>query len=639
MIRADLDPEHKRVLVRDQRNILGELIYQVETETGWCDAVTLSEKPSRVTVVLRGGVASSAREVEIVDEFEAGEGLLRIRRTWTYHTAGGYRPGFDYRLRTASEGVVLPSHTASTASAHLLRSPLTVPAERLSAPLILFHGTGFSQAIAFNLGEQEAASAAVECFQSEGFPALRVQTPHPRPAHDTPQFLSVGRRELPFVQTMSYTIFIARDEPLSVLGRGLGEAWSSAPAGGPVAWPEVVDLREQYLFSHVRREERGPAGVVPAGDRRPGKGPSVYAATAPYWSLEAARVLVYSGLRTGHTDYLIQAADIADFFCGGRQPDGSFCDAFEPERGFWGSIPPGEEVLVRGSSRLPHAGEAGLRLIWLYERLRAQGMEMPRLARVATDIAHYHIHHQQDDGGYAAAPCPPGSGAAVVSLICALQRVRGRNSVRAASLRRAASWLNDTMTTPDRAIAVVGSRGAAFRVLRAALDLLDAGYAECERATRIAGDALLSWVYSRDLVFPQRSAAGRHGVRTTGLPVVGASRAHLDFEGFPIARELLRLSRAAGADLPLRVARTMLSAGAQLVGGLDLRSSARGYQPAELDFVSWSAIRRFGSAAGRVGGSRIGQAGLSLAALYEIAELFPGEVELSETLNSRSSRS
>lgn len=633
MIRAELDADHKRVVIRDQSRILGELIYQLQTVAGWCDAVTFHQVDNQVTVALRGSGANPD-SAQITDSFHADGNSVTVRRTWRFLTGGRYGLRFDYRLRSSSESVLLPSFLSARTEEHVLRTPVLVDARRLAAPLVLFHGD-LSQAIAQRGPVEAGLDADYECYLSEGHPALTVRMPVGEPEAGRPGFVTVGRREAPLECTALFRIVADGGHPIGLLREALGWVWDprTADQHSPVVLGAYVGRRQAYLDAHLVTFRGSTAGVRPASDGRGGGPGEILAGVAPYWGLEAARAIVFAAERTGHPERLLAASDIAEFYCNGLRPDGSYCDAFDLSAGKWGTVPPGSTSVVPGLTRLPHAAEAGLRLIWLYDQLRKKGVEAPRLARTATEIAHYFVNRQANDGSYAAG----WEGTAVVSLLCALERLRGRNSLRVASLKRAAPHLSSLESCPEQALVMAGSLGDSLAVLRAALDLLEVR--EDRRMALVAdraGASVMSWVYSRDLSFPAHSDADRRRISSAGLPVVSADGVHLGFGGHPAAHQLFRLSRLRSDPFAAEVARRMVRACAQCAGGSDPpavgRRSAGPPRPwdhaAALEFVDGPSGGARGRQVGKLSGSRIGQVSLSLAALADIAREFPQEVLL-----------
>lgn len=644
MITAILEANHKRIVISDisreegsdQLRILGELIYQLETDTNWCDAVAVDQRAKRVSVTLRGRSSGRDVTVEIDDVIDADEHAVTVRRTWLLSDAGQYRLFFDYRLNTASGGVIMPAHVYAPQATHRLRTPIIVSSDRLSIPAVLFVGPEISQAIV-RIPTDNTDGGRFESYLSDGLPAIQIRLSGHGTDSQSGGYVVVKRRSGPQQITATFRILVQRNSPALLVTRAHRAAWDPGPsAERSPSVLEFLRVRQAYVDSHLESYRGRPAGVRPAHDDRTGDQPTVLTAVSPYRSLDAAETLLLSADQFQEPDRLETAAAIAEFFCAGLQPDGSFCDAFDPQTRRWGTLRSGRAEVKPGAGRLSSAAQAGTRLVRLYDELRRSGRDMPRVSRTAAEIAEYCIRHQSEDGGYE----EPMGTATTVSLLCALQRIRGRNSTRSVSLKRAVVNLLAIAADPDRFLTIAGSRTLSLETLRAALDLLDLKMDRpLKSVVETAGGALLSWVVTRDLWFPPRSVAGRLRVRTAGMTVASIDRQHLDFDGLPIALELFRWSQALADPAPAEVARVMVRASMQLVSGLTGGIGAAGEQPAEVDFVEWSSQRRLGTERGRILGSRIGQASASITAAYDIAHLFPQELPLHEMPNSCSSSS
>ncbi|MEE8440754.1 MAG: hypothetical protein V3S41_03465 [Spirochaetia bacterium] len=648
-----LEANRKRVVISevsreegpDKRRTLGELIYQLGTDTGWCDAVVLEQNANRVSVTLRGRSGGTSVAGEIDDLFLQNEHGVTIHRTWRLPDAGRYRLYFDYRLNTASDGIILPAFLYALPATHSLRTPIVVSEDRLSTPAVLYIGPELSQSIVripsapptADSAQEKTYDGTYEIYLSEGFPAVQIRLPGDEANGHSGGCVVVRRRSGPHRITATFRIEVQRDAASQLLTRAHEATWDPGlPDRQEHSLVEFIRVRQVFVDGHLETYRGQPAGVRPARDDRTGNPPAVLTAVAPYGGLDAAETQFLSAGQFHEPDRLVVAAAISEFFCAGLQPDGSFCDAFDPQTRRWGTLRPGTAGVQIGACRLSQAAEAGTRLVRLYDQLRRSGHDIPRIVRTTGEIAEYCIRHQTGDGEYG----EPLGTVVSISLLCALQEIRGTNSTRSASLRRAAAYLVRMAEDPERFLTIAGSRAVSVKTLRATLDLLDLrANRSLPPVVEAAGAAVLGWVVTRDLRFPRNSAASRLRVRTAGMTVTSTDRRHLDFDGLPIALELFRWSRALADPAPAEVARVIVRASMQLVSGLTGGPGSVGDQPAEVDFVDWSSQRRFGPERGRVLGSRVGQASASIIAAYDIARLFPQELPFHAMPNSRSNRS
>jgi hypothetical protein len=320
--------------------------------------------------------------------------------------------------------------------------------------------------------------------------------------------------------------------------------------------------------------------------------------------------------------------EIAMFFTGGLQPDGTFRDVFDPVSRKWGSVTSGTTEFHPGPGSETRALESAILFARVYESLRTRGVEQQRLIRVAAEIAHRAMRAQDSDGSYLA----DGSGGAgspedtlltclAVSLLVVLERVRGRHSTRVSSLKRAAGHLAEVVTRRDWMLHYGSSRSNSLAVFRAALDLVDSQLMSVDHPfVEGSGATLLSWIMARDIDFPRRSPASRRGVSARGMGVVSVDRPHLEFDVLPVALELFRWFVDTGNNTVGDVARQVCSAATQLLAPPG-KPGVSGGQPAEVDFVNWSSHGGPRSAPGKISGARTIQAATAAVAAMDIGRL------------------
>jgi hypothetical protein len=340
----------------------------------------------------------------------------------------------------------------------------------------------------------------------------------------------------------------------------------------------------------------------------------------PYPTLSATLALLLSGDIADDPEVVALSASVADFFCGGLQPDGNYCDVFDPGSRKWGTVKPETADFHRGGHETVRALHAGTGLARLYQELRQRGREDPRIIRVAAEIAHRILRNQRPDGSFGSVHAT----ASAVVLLSLIQRVRGRNSARIAALKRCAAYLSGSVGQADWFQSMAGTRVVARFVLQAGLDLVEQGIsAASDNVLAASGAGLLTWIMTRSVGFPRRSPAARAGLDTKGLAVVSVERHHLDLEMLPVVRELLRWESVVPNAHVRDVAYSALAASAQLVAGLSSDGGPDGHQPAEIDYTRWSADGGTRDPRGRLAGARVSQASEAIVAVCDMAREFP----------------
>lgn len=655
-----VEPDRKRVVVLHGSRLLGELIYQIQSLTGWLESVSFERHGDVVRVRLTGA--------EIVDSFDLGDDSLMLRRTWRFQRDGQYRLSIDYRiLEPELSNWMMPANrytepppTRLDLPTGGLRAGWSFDERRLPVPAGIYYGGGRHQWLALLPAADGEEPASLKSFQSERLPAVQVGIPSweeprvlagpvgaPGTAPDT-RWYPVGRRtgSAPGRDCeVARTVVIGTGDdavPAQVLDRLHRTVWRGEPERAEPDWSLVMRMRLRYLGSRLAfRRGDGCVGVRLSGtDRTP-----MVSAAAPTSSIAAAVAICRLDGVGGRRVTRREAVEIGRFFLGGRRSDGAFCDAFSFTDG-WYSLQPASVSALPGAVNLQNSARAMTQMVALYDCLRRAREDHPELIRVAADVGEFAVRNQIRTGPEGAYPgvvpvarSGPGSeidparyamgGLSCVSLLCALERSRGRNSLRAASLKRAAVFYRNRTYDP----VLVGAHGDADRdmavnLLRALLDLYELREDPADlAAARAAAGHLLGWIWAYDI--PGLRGRLGEGVRTQGLAAPSVERKHLDFEGWSIARELFRLHIATGDPHYGDVARAALAANAQLIAGIDLRGRhPRGWQPAELDHSDWSGIRRFGRRKGDYGGERVGAGARELVALLDIAALLPDAVPL-----------
>ena len=622
MIEFLCDQVNKRVLIRNQVRVLGELAYQVEVPGDWLNPLALEWEENRVRVRLgRPG----GREVEIEDEFSLSEKSVAIRRTWSLPTGGSYRLLFDYRAH--DEGVATAVLPGATYASFLGRSP--APAFSAPCRMLSYAGATFGTkdrvfGLLVDVDAKAGFDSSIHLYESERMAAVQTRLPGSgniaskllgaaaepaRPAADE-EWLN-ARVESSRRLSATFTLLLDCRSAGEALKRASDAIWSHER--GTHATPNLSfsDYRQEklrYVNRHVTNNNRNEAERIrPAEDEKRSRPPQVTSALAPYWSLLAARVFIQEGRRTAGFAYISEGTELVSRLLEGRRPSGLFCDVLELSEDKWGSYVQGEFVPGRVSTVA--SATIARHLSEIYAELRGARIDRPELIRAASDAASVLIEGVGPGNlWWEESRCELAT-ASVLSLLVRLESIRGRNSLRRTAIKRATEPFIEALSDPNSLARSASVREDLTSITRAVIDV--GFYLRDEHSRRAATEIasiLSSWVFAHDRVFPRRSRADRLGVRTRGLVGCASDRRHLSFEGLPVAYELARASRLTGVDTYARIAREMCLANRQCLGGnTKLRQLPEGAQPAELDIMEWSSRRRDAKATGSLSGVRIAQ--------------------------------
>lgn len=656
MIRIQADLTHRRVLLREGSRILGEIIYQLESEDGWLSPVSIEHDGEYVTVVLSERAQSREQPFIIIDRFVPSDGSVEVHRTWRFPPSGAYRLLVDYRAHGERGHIgVLPGVAVCNYENRLPSPEFGSPYHLLSLPGAVVSSESDASGLLLMDGDTHTLSPSIHLYESEHRHAIQVRCPGidrvlrgKLASLGEPGRAGAGRNRLSHARTgydgtarLSFLLILNEVHPAKALLEVERRAWIGGPVGGEpgptdahsVSSDSYRALKLAHVNRHIARDRRGVYGLRPARDERRRQAPPVRSALAPYWSLVAARALAQVGRQNAAQAYSQEAEEMCRYFLSAKRPKGLLCDVYDLRQRAWGTMRDG--AFHAGSASLTATASIGRLLLETYADLRSAGRDTIEFARAAGDIASYLLDTQDGDGLWPDGDSRVFSSSEVLSLLIRLEAARGGNSLRRSAIRSASGPFVALLGKSSTLELLAHRPFDLVAALRASNDL--GRYFRDESVVsrcKDLGALLLSWVFTRNVHFDERSVAARYSLRTRGLLSSGEYRPQLDFEGLPAAYEFARLHGLSGDELFATAARCIVAAQRQMVGGdVKLRRLEEGAQPAEIDYAGWSSRRRDRNSNGAVLGTRIGQSAWALYAATLLEENYP------EIWNVRSSSS
>jgi hypothetical protein len=586
------DAGRRSLLVQRNHRIVGELVYQIDTDAGSCSAnqIRVQKRGDRLVAsddILGPGATPL---VTVEDTVLLGEDALEFSRIWTVHSRSVSRLSIDYRIRTTGSRVaIFPGVRYHYGTARTPVPQVRAPLRELTTPGIIAGNEEEVTALILNRAD---SAASFELRESDGMPAITISVP-----------VSAAEVRVEFLLVPAVELHRAL---ASLVQRGWRGTGSTTTAD---RLREYLRAKPRHLEAELLREPPNVTAVVPGQDRGGLRRATAY---RPFFGLAAAHAFALAG-------NLSVSLDTARFFLQGKRQDGALCDVYDRERRKWGSHAPN---FTAGEVSELAMADAAYHLSEIDRLLTDGGRQHPEIGRAVSDVVSHLIENETEDRSAADPLGPVRAFCGVVTVLATLRRQRGKNSVRSAALRRLGAALIAALDEPGMLIRSAARRDDVLAIVRACNDLRESGIAT-GTSHAVATWLLASWFYARALGFPRRSPAGRLAIDTAGLGVVSEIRRHLDFEGLPVAVELVR-AEACGAALGLTpIARAVVSASIQATSSINgLRSLPDGAQPAELDHLGWSSRGRRGKP-GQLLRTRIGQSSHAIIAAHAILERYP----------------
>jgi len=658
----DLRQEGKEVALIIAGNELGKLYFPLRRGGEWVQPQKVASGPGNV-------IKASYEHAELTDRLTCAEGLVRVERRWKIHRSGSWQLGFGYCPPAGLNQWLVPSVMYDKNVMGTGRFPRggieagwSFREDRMPVPScsILHDGKDW-QAVFTQPAKKDTETSSVKTYLRDSRPAFEVRVPYSEePFSYTEKGIIIGGlsrgkekllkiRKVPFEYARTFYIACGRCEHISEIfmrlaDLALGEFVASGGVRAAADWSEIAALK----FNHLRflLIDDDPVTVIKMG-RGNGLFQSFYEFAAGSFlvkGLEGATVFARAANETGDNRFTDIAERIGRFFLAGALPNGLHRDCYSLKDGRWGGyIGVGTPPELQNGANTRCNGEAMVNYLRLYRLLKNGGRERPEFLDLVMKNAAFYIEHQLkgvEEGSFGRWWDISGrpmntlgtNGAYIISMLVELEKLTGRRDDIDSALEKAgkyyASLIDKGAFYADTLDADCVDKEAGVALLRAFLDLYERSHSEFYlRYARLSAGFVLSWMYTYSVAFDPRSPLGRRDFKTQGMTSVSVAHHHLDFYGFYIAYDFLRLRQASGEELWKRCALIMIGACSQLISNprdrLGKSEDFLGWQPEQLNQTNWDYKHRILGAKGRFHTCVAWTVVLTLGAMLDIRQRFP----------------
>lgn len=333
--------------------------------------------------------------------------------------------------------------------------------------------------------------------------------------------------------------------------------------------------------------------------------------------------------------YKKTASGIAKFFLRAEHKPGVFQDCYDLKRGIWGGyLGIGENSQYNSLVNSRCNGEAMIAYLQLIDKI--PHMKSQILA-IVKRVASFYTRNQMPDGNFGRWWTPDGknvnglgsNGAYILSFLTKLNSLYPSEEYTSA-IKKAAEYYSDMALKGNFFGDTLDSdscdKESGQALLCAMLDLWDYGYrdnryldAACNAARFVS-----SWIFQDSIHFAPETPMGSLDFDSRGMTSASIANQHLDFYGFLIAYDFLRLHRITHDDFFRNQALMMLDACRQFIcsPSQNLGTDRWGWQPEQFNHTDWDYF----DVPGRTGFYSIDIAWvtvLSLASLNKLKKEFP----------------
>ncbi len=289
-------------------------------------------------------------------------------------------------------------------------------------------------------------------------------------------------------------------------------------------------------------------------------------------------------------------------------------------------------------------GEMAYNLLRLYQQANSEPSRFVWF-EAAREIVDFFVEHQLRNGSLGKWWSRKGelvsdqgtNGAHLIPALVEMHRMSGDDKCLRCA-RRAAEYYISEFVEPgiywgDTLDAECIDKEAGHIILKALLCLHEVE--PCDQyleACRQVARFLQTWIYAYNVTFPDKSPLGKRNISTRGGTSVSVSHHHLDFYGFAIAYDFLRLQRITGDTIYNELAKGLIRFCVQLIADIDDPLGAprfmRGWQPEQLDQTDWDYVSNTIWGWGSFKNVIAWVPALTLGAIFDIAEGFPDVISL-----------
>jgi len=640
---------------------LGELYYFIRRGSEWLGPQEVAIGPDSVRAVFKGA--------ELSDRFTYSEGLVKVDRKWKITQTGRWQLGFGYCPPSHLNQWLVPSVMYDKNAMGTGRFPRggieagwSFREDRIPLPScsILHNGSDW-QAVFTVPAKDDIEISSVKTYLRDAKPAFEIRVPYAEePRTYTEKGIVIGGlsrateklfkiSHVPFEYSRTFYIACGGCSHVSEIFMRLADLALSefagpgdVPAAAP--WSKIASLKLNHLRYLLIDDDKMTAIKMGRGN---GLFQSFYEFAAGSFlvrGLEGATIFARAGVETGDKKYIDIADRIGRFFLAGALSNGLHRDCYSLKDGRWGGyIGVGTPPELQAGANTRCNGEVMLNYLKLYRLLKQEGWERPEFLDLAVKNADFYLGHQLggvEEGSFGRWWEITGrpmntlgtNGAYIISLLVELEKVTGKRDDIDRALDKAgrhyASLVDQSAFYADTLDADCVDKEAGVALLRAFLDLYERAHNEYYlRYARLCAGYILSWMYTYNVPFNLHSPLGRRDFKTLGMTSVSVAHHHLDFYGFSIAYDFLRLWQATGEELWKKCALAMIGACGQLVSSprdlLGKSSNFLGWQPEQMNQTNWDYKHRILGTRGRFHTCVAWTVVLTLGAMLDIRERFP----------------
>lgn len=640
----------------------GELFYSLRAGKAVLQPVQIVCAPDNTIKAIFKGT-------ELTDQVTATDGLIKIKRHWKVLRPGNWQLTFTYRPAGDLTQWIVPSvmydeNRMGTGCYPKggLDQGWSFREDRIPIPSCsILHDGRHWQAVFTEPAQSEGEISSVKTFLRDGKPAFEIRVPYSEEPFTytekgivigglsarTEKLLSVSKT--PFEYSRTFYLASGKCSHISEIFMkltdiALNEFGTNAIQPGSEGWSDIASLKLKHLNFLLIDNEKITAIKMGKGN---GLFQSFYEFTAGSFlvrGLEGATIFARAGKELADERYLDIAKKIGNFFLQGALPNGMHRDCYSLKDGRWGGYigvgtPP--ELQVGANARCN--GECMSNYMKLYHTLKEKGRERDEFLKVVKKNADFYIGRQlmgDEEGSFGRWWDVSGkplntlgtNGAYIVSLLVELEKVTGRTDDIDRALEKAgkyyASLIDRNAFYADTLDADCVDKEAGLALLQAFLDLYERSHDEFHlKHARLAAGFVLSWTFTYNITFDAKSPLGKRGFRTAGMTSVSVAHHHLDFFGFSIAYDFLRLWQATGEDIWKKCALLMIGACSQLISSendlLGRSINFIGWQPEQINQTNWDYKLRYLGTKGRFHTCVAWVPVLTLGAMLDIRERFP----------------